>query len=193
MQPSPCVELDAGRQTRLLAVAREAIENGFSSDTEPRLELAGHDDWLRYRSAVFVTLTQAGALRGCVGSLEARQALVQAVADAAFGAAFRDRRFEPLSAAELEAIRIEISVLSAMETIAADSRRALLEQLRPGIDGLIVEDRGHRATFLPKVWEKLPSAEVFVDELLLKAGLDPGHWSRSLRLQRYLTRTFAEN
>jgi len=69
----------------------------------------------------------------------------------------------------------------------------LLEQLRPGIDGLIVEDRGHRATFLPKVWEKLPSAEVFVDELLLKAGLEPGHWSRSLRLQRYLTRTFAEN
>jgi AmmeMemoRadiSam system protein A len=193
MQPSPCVELDAGRQARLLAIAREAIESGFSAAGAPRVELAGRDDWLRSPGAVFVTLTQAGALRGCVGSLEARQALGQAVADAAFGAAFRDRRFEPLSAAELEATRVEISLLSAMEAVAAESRQALLEQLRPGIDGLIVEDRGRRATFLPKVWEHLPSAEEFLDELMQKAGLDPGHWSSSLRLQRYRTRTFAEN
>ena len=193
MQPSSCVDLDAGRQVRLLAFAREAIESGFDAGSAPLIDIAGHDDWLRSPTAVFVTLTQAGALRGCVGSLEARQALVQAVADAAFGAAFRDRRFEPLIATELEATRIEISVLSAMEPIAAESRQALLGQLRPGIDGLIIEDRGRRATFLPKVWESLPSAEVFVDQLLLKAGLDAGHWSRSIRLQRYRTHNFAEN
>ena len=193
MQPSPCIDLDDGRQTRLLVIARQAIEVGFETQRAPRIELADHDDSLHSRAAAFVTLTQAGALRGCVGSLEASQALVQAVADAAFSAAFRDRRFAPLAAAELEATRIEISVLSAMEPIVVESRQALLEQLRPGIDGLIIEDRGRRATFLPKVWEHLPSAETFVDELLLKAGLDTGHWSPSLRLQRYSTQTFAEN
>ncbi|MGD8348266.1 MAG: AmmeMemoRadiSam system protein A [Gammaproteobacteria bacterium] len=193
MQPSPCVDLDAGRQSRLLAIARQSIESGFEIRSAPGIDLAGDDDGLRYPAAAFVTLTQAGALRGCVGSLEARQALVQAVADAAFSAAFRDRRFQPLAASELEATRIEISVLSATEPVAAGSRQALLEQLRPGIDGLIVEDRGRRATFLPKVWEHLPSAEAFLDELMLKAGLDAGHWSQSLRLQRYSTQTFAEN
>jgi len=193
MQPSPCVDLDAGRQTRLLAIAREAIDSGFGSRDAPRIELADQDDWLRSRAAVFVTLTQSGALRGCVGSLQALDPLAQAVSNAAFNAAFRDRRFAPLAAAEAGATRIDISVLSPPQTIAADSRQSLLAQLRSGVDGLIVEDRGYRATFLPKVWEKIDSPDDFVTQLFLKAGLAADHWSRSLTLQRYQTFDFGEN
>lgn len=192
MQPSPCVELDAGRQTRLLGLARRSIESGLESRRAMRVDLADLDEKLRSPAAVFVTLTQAGALRGCVGSLQARVPLAQAVADSAFNAAFGDRRFEPLDAAELATVRLEISVLSPLEQIAAESRQALVEQLRPGIDGLLIEDRGRRATFLPKVWEKMSSTDDFLDQLLLKAGLDADHWSRNLRLQRYSTFTFAE-
>ena len=193
MQPSPCVELDAGRQSRLLAIARQAIESGFDSQSAPRIELSGHDDRLSSRAAVFVTLTQSGALRGCVGSLQALEPLAQAVSNAAFNAAFRDRRFAPLAADEVTATRIGISVLSPPQTITADSRQSLLAQLRSGVDGLIVEDRGYRATFLPKVWEKIDSPEDFVSQLFLKAGLAADHWSRSLTLQRYQTFDFGEN
>lgn len=193
MLPSPCAEIDHVGQSRLLGIARSAIEQGLQRDRAPRIDLDTVDPGLRPEAAVFVTLTQSGALRGCVGSLQALDPLAQAVANSAFNAAFRDRRFNPLGAAEIGATRIEISVLSAAETLLAENRDDLLAQLRPGVDGLIVEDRGRRATFLPKVWEKMPSPEDFLQQLFLKAGLGADHWSGSISLQRYSTFTFAEN
>ncbi len=192
MPHSPCVDLDPAGQTRLLSIARQAIESGIERDAAPRIALEALDLPLRTEAAVFVTLTQSGALRGCVGSLQALDPLAQAVSNAAFNAAFRDRRFAPLAAEEVAMTRIEISVLSPLEKIAADSRQALLEQLRSGVDGLIIEDRGYRATFLPKVWEKIDSPEEFVAQLFLKAGLAADYWSRSLTLQRYQTFNFGE-
>jgi len=192
MPHSPWAELGADAAAGLLAVARRSISCGIDARAPVRIDLADYDEKLTTRTAVFVTLTSGGALRGCVGSLQPLQPLVQAVADSAFNAAFRDRRFAPLRADELPGIHIELSILTAPEPIAADSRRALLEQLRPGIDGLIIEDRGRRATFLPRVWEKIPVAEDFLDQLFLKAGLAAGHWSGSLRLQRYQAHSFSE-
>ena len=73
-----------------------------------------------------------------------------------------------------------------------DSRQALLDSLQPGIDGLLLEDRGYRSTFLPKVWEKITTPEQFLEHLCLKAGLGARHWSGTLRLHRYHTLSFAE-
>lgn len=193
MRLSPCVEIDSTAQSRLLGIARGVIAQGPGRDRAPRIDLETLEAELQAEAAVFVTLTQSGALRGCVGSLQAFDPLAQAVANAAFNAAFCDRRFQPLAATELEITQIEISVLSAAETLSANSRDELLEQLRPGIDGLIVEDRGRRATFLPKVWEKMPAGEDFLQQLFLKAGLAADHWSRSISLKRYSTFTFGEN
>ncbi len=80
-----------------------------------------------------------------------------------------------------------------MEPVAAVSRDELLDLLEPGLDGLLLEDRGRRATFLPKVWEKMASPQQFVEQLLLKAGLPPDHWSDSLRISRYRTLSFADS
>jgi AmmeMemoRadiSam system protein A len=193
MPPSPCVELDAAGQSRLLEIARESIEQGLTLDSVPRIDLEALDASLRAAAATFVTLTQSGALRGCIGSLQALDPLAQAVANAAFNAAFRDRRFQPLAASEVDFTQIEISVLSAAESLSVASREDLLERLRPGIDGLIIEDRGRRATFLPKVWEKIPSAEEFLQQLFQKAGLAADHWSSHISVKRYSTYTFAEN
>ena len=192
MPLSPYAEIDAAAQSRLLSIARASIESGLEIHRAPRIDLAGLDAGLRMEAAVFVTLTRSGALRGCVGSLQAREPLAQAVADSAFNAAFRDRRFTPLAASEFAATRIEISVLSAAEKLAAVSRQDLLQQLQPGVDGLIVEDRGYRSTFLPKVWEKIESPDEFLAQLMCKAGLAADHWSRSLVVSRYTTYTFAE-
>jgi AmmeMemoRadiSam system protein A len=193
MQPFAWADFGAGAEARLLAIARRAIESGSDAVGPPRIELDDCEDCLKAKAAAFVTLTQKGALRGCVGSLEARDALARTVAEAAFNAAFRDRRFVPLRADEFDSVQIEISVLSAMVPIQAESRQALLGQLQPGIDGLLLEDRGRRATFLPKVWEKIASPDEFLDQLFLKAGLETGHWSRHLCVHRYETHSFGEN
>ncbi len=192
MPPSLCIELSDNEQARLLVIARQSIAAGLTSGKALQPGIGQLEYNLQVRSAVFITLTRSGELRGCVGSLQAVEPLAQAVATSAFNAAFRDRRFGRLRGEELDVIRIEISVLSEMEPIEADSRQALLDSLQPGVDGLLLEDQGYRSTFLPKVWEKITSAEEFLQQLSLKAGLGAGHWSGTLRFHRYHTFTFAE-
>ncbi len=155
-------------------------------------DTAGFGENMRAPAAVFVTLTRNGDLRGCIGSLQATRPLAEAVARSAFDAALRDPRFAPVRGEELEQLDIEISVLSEMQPIEAESREALLAQLEPGVDGLLLDDRGYRATFLPQVWEKMRDADEFLDQLMLKAGLGARHWSSSIRLHRYHTLSFAE-
>ena len=193
MQPLPFIDLDAAHQRELLGIARRSIAQGLSVETPLQVSLDEYVAELREPAAVFITLTQNGELRGCVGSLQAQAPLVQAVADYAFHSAFRDRRFARLGAHELQLTSIEISVLSALQELQVDSREALLRSLRPGVDGLVLEDRGRRATFLPKVWDKIGTPAAFLEQLLLKAGLPAEHWSESLRVQRYSARVFAEN
>lgn len=192
MALSPWIELDPDERTRLLDIARRSIVAGLEAAREPRLDTSGFAGRLAVPGAVFVTLTRAERLRGCVGSLQPAAPLAQAVASAAFNAAFRDRRFDPLRDDEIEFVRIEISVLSPMQEIAAGDRAALLDALEPGVDGLLLEDRGYRATFLPKVWEKINSPSDFLEQLLHKAGLPADHWSDTLRCQRYRTLSFTE-
>jgi AmmeMemoRadiSam system protein A len=193
MLPSLCVDLNADEQARLLGIARQSIVLGLDSGTALRLDVAQLDAKLRVDSAVFITLTLAGALRGCIGSLQPSAPLAQAVANSAFGAAFRDRRFDQVQVGEVENLRIEVSVLSAMELIAVNSRQALLDNLQPGVDGLLMEDQGYRSTFLPKVWEKITTPNEFVGELMQKAGLAAEHWSSTIRFYRYHSTSFGEN
>ena len=188
----PCIDLSQAQRRQLLRSARRSIELGIDTAAPLQLDIDELEPVLREPAAVFVTLTQAGDLRGCIGSLQAHDALAQAVANAAFNAALRDPRFARVGAAELDKIKIEISVLSKLQSWQPDSRESLLQGLRPGVDGLLIEDRGQRATFLPQVWEKIPSAEEFVRQLMLKAGLPARHWSSSIQLHRYQTLSFVE-
>jgi AmmeMemoRadiSam system protein A len=193
MPLSLCIDLSADEQACLLDIARQSIMNGLDSGAALQLDIARLDANLRIDSAVFVTLTLGGNLRGCIGSLQPSAPLAQAVANAAFNAAFRDPRFAQVQADEVENLTIEVSVLSSMELIAVDTRQALLDNLQPGVDGLLLEDQGHRATFLPQVWEKMSTADEFVGQLMLKAGLAAGYWSSTIRCYRYHSLSFGEN
>ncbi len=175
---------------RLVDIARQSIDSGFHTG---KAFVVGIDQLVGKLSttlASFVTLTQSGELRGCIGSLQASEPLAQSVANSAYNAAFRDPRFDRLSELEWPDTELEISVLSPMEPIQADDRHALLQQLRPLVDGLMLEDKGHRSTFLPKVWENLVKPDQFLEELLLKAGLSANHWSSTIQFKRYQTITF---
>ena len=193
MAPSFCVELSDDEQARLLAIAGQSIQSGLASENALQLDHAELGPSLLVKSAVFVTLRYNDALRGCVGSLQARASLAQAVATSSYNAAFQDRRFARIQVSEFNALRIEISVLSEMEPIEVDSRHALLARLQPGVDGLLLEDEGLRTTFLPKVWDKVDSPSEFLEQLLIKAGLASGYWSDSIRCYRYHTLNFDNN
>jgi AmmeMemoRadiSam system protein A len=192
MAPSSCIDLSPAIQSRLLGVARVSIATGLA--TRQPLEPAQDEipDAPESRHGNFVTLMQAGELRGCMGDLTGRAPLTQDIATTAFKAAFQDPRFGPLRAAELEYTHIEISVLSVPEPVYADSPGELLGQLRPHVHGLIVVDQNRRGTLLPKVWEQLPDPRQFVAHVMLKAGLRPDHWSETLRFFTYESLSFAE-
>ncbi len=184
--------LSPGQRRILLDIARRSIAHGLEYGRPLAVDPAAHDPRLQAPGASFVTLHLGRELRGCIGSLEPHRPLVNDVAANAFAAAFQDPRFPPLAPDELGALHIYISVLGEATPMDFTSEEDLLRQLRPGIDGLILEADGHRGTFLPSVWESLPEPRQFLRQLKLKAGLPPDYWSDRLRVLRYTTESFGE-
>jgi len=177
-------------QGRLLtALARAAIAREFDRS----IAAPPYPDWLKASGAVFVTLTEAGRLRGCIGSLEAHRALGCDLEHNARAAAFRDPRFPPLAQAELPRIRVEVSVLTPATPMTFTDEDDALAHLRPGVDGVILEHGYHRSTFLPQVWEQLPDPRQFLSHLKQKAGLSGDFWANDLRLSRYGVEKFKED
>jgi AmmeMemoRadiSam system protein A len=166
------------------AIARELGRPHTADDSAP---------WLQDSGACFVTLTQGGDLRGCIGTLEAHRPLLSDVRANALAAAFRDPRFAPLSARELERTEVEVSLLSPMQGLDFASEAEALAQLRPGVDGVVFMYGGRRSTFLPQVWEQLPAVDDFLAHLKRKAGLPAGFWHAEVRLQRYTVSKWKES
>ena len=177
---------DAGEV--LLPIARAAIARELGQAQSAREDEA----WLREPGATFVTLTQAEALRGCIGTLQAHRPLVDDVKANAIAAAFRDPRFPPLTAPEFERTSVEISLLSALERLPFENEQDAIAKLRPGVDGVVFEYGYHRSTYLPQVWEDLPDANEFLAHLKYKAGLPPDFWSPEVKLSRYTVSKFRE-
>jgi AmmeMemoRadiSam system protein A len=176
--------LTAPLRAQLLRVAREAIRVGFGG-TRLSIRAADYSAPLQRLGASFVTLHVQGQLRGCIGSIDARRPLVADVARNAYAAAFEDERFAPMDDAGFAALAIHLSLLSAPEPLRFSSEADLVAQLRPHVDGLVLQEGRRHATFLPSVWEQVPEAVEFLRHLKLKAGLPGGYWSPSLRIQRY--------
>ena len=147
---------------------------------------------LQQEGASFVTLHLNGQLRGCIGSLVARRPLAEDVRDNALAAAFHDFRFPPLTAPEFGDVDISVSVLGAAESLPVDSEADAVQQLIPGLDGVILDFQGRRGTFLPQVWQQLPHAGEFLTQLKRKAGLPPDFWHPDIRLSRYRVQEYAE-
>jgi AmmeMemoRadiSam system protein B/AmmeMemoRadiSam system protein A len=182
---------DASDETQgrtLLNLARGAIHEALGGPALPPIAAR----WLDVPGACFVTLRQEERLRGCVGSLMPRRRLRDDVITNARAAALSDPRFLPLANDELARTRVEVSVLAPPVRLSFTDRDALLAQLSPGVDGLIVTSGRRRATFLPQVWDILPDAATFVDELVRKTGLPPGTPLHSCRFERYRARKWSE-
>lgn len=157
----------------LLYLARQALEcqlSGKEVDVASNVKEKYGED-----GACFVTLTIEGELRGCIGSLESRQALYLDVIENAVNAGFHDHRFNVLEEDELDEVKIEISILTKPEKIRYESPEDLLRKLDDKM-GILLKSGGSSSTFLPQVWEQIPDKTVFLEELSRKAGLDKDAW-----------------
>lgn len=172
----------------LLKLARGAIESAFGAPAPTVVDVP----WLRQPGATFVTLTRHGNLRGCIGALEAYRPLREDVCQNTLAAAFHDPRFPPLESRELADLKVEVSLLTPPQPMTFSDEADALGQLRPNIDGVIFECGHYRSTFLPQVWEQLPSPRQFMAHLKRKAGLPEDFWSPQVKLSRYTVEKWKE-
>jgi len=178
--------LTAEQREYLLRLARSTLEASLSGRALPA---AGAEDAALTRdAAVFVTLTKAGRLRGCIGCTEAYIPLAEAVQEFAVAAATRDLRFPAMRSEELDETSIEISVLSPL--VKVDSA----DDIIVGTHGVMVEMDGRRGLFLPQV---ATDNDFGRDEFLSllcaeKAGLPADAWKRGANLHVFTVEKFAE-
>ncbi len=181
----PLVLIEQDRR-ELLRIARVTLDEWLRNAREP----AGgtHRTTLLQPASAFVSIAVDGALRGCIGRLDPDDALYRTVIDLVVSAATSDPRFEPVRVDELALARIEISVLSARQPLAAPSSVAI------GRDGLLITRGARRGLLLPKVAvEQGWDAATFLAETCRKAGLPRDAWQDPATIvERFTAEVFAE-
>lgn len=186
--------VSAAERRCLLDLARRAVREVATTGDYPGLPAEEMPPALNVPRGCFVTLMRRGALRGCVGNIHPHDPLFRAVIENARGAAVRDTRFLPVSAAEVGELEIEISILTVPEPLRFSSRDDLLRQLEPLRDGVVLKIGERVATYLPKVWEHLPEKVDFLNSLAEKAGCAPGAWQGpDVTVQVYRVESFKES
>lgn len=170
----PAISLSPDALDTLFAIARLAIEAGLAGNLHWQGDESQYPPELTQPGATFVTLYTRGQLHGCIGSVKANLPLCRDVAKNAISAAFKDPRFPPLQASELDDTAIEISLLSPLQTLHYHSLEDLMRRIRPHVDGVMVERGWHRGLLLPQVWEKVPDPGEFLTHVAYKAnaGID---------------------
>jgi len=196
MALSPSLEatgvLGPEQRSLLLGIARASIRHGLAHGRPLPVDPDALAPELAAVRGAFVTLTRQGRLRGCVGRTRPFRPLGEDLADLAFGAAFQDPRFPPVTAGELGDLEIHLSLLTVPEPLAFTSDADLMAQLVPGEDGLILESPRHQGVFLPSVWESLPEPMDFLGRLKAKAGLPERRPVEGLRAYRFRTESIRE-
>lgn len=164
----------------LVSLARKTLLERFGftlkSDDENALATVLKEKKFQNKLASFVTLNKEGELRGCIGSLEPTETVVDGIKRNTINAAFHDHRFPPVGSEELDEIGIEVNVLTDPTPVEYADGNDLITKLQTNVDGVIIRKGAARATFLPQVWEQLPEPEDFLTQLCMKAGLAPDSW-----------------
>ncbi len=157
----------------LLEIVRKSIEKKFNSNIKiDKNELLEKFPFLNQNGATFVTLTLNNQLRGCIGSLQAFRSLFDDLVSNSYAAAFEDPRFYEITFEEFEKVNIEISILTTPVEIIYTDIDDLKSKIKPNVHGVIIQKDGRRSTFLPQVWEQLPTFEEFFSHLCHKGNFE---------------------
>ena len=175
------------QKQKLINLARQTITHELDMGIEPDISEFRDDDTFNQMLASFVTLKMDNQLRGCMGTVDAKQPLYLDVMHNSISAAFNDSRFGHLTVGELSRITLSISILTRPQRVAVGTEADLIQILEPGEDGLVLQEGIRRATFLPTVWDQVPSADMFLSQLKQKGGWPGDYWSSSMQVSRYHT------
>jgi len=171
----------------LLDLAYQSIQTGLDKGHPLNINLRDYPFELSQQRATFVTLEKNKQLRGCIGMLDAVLPLAEDICENAYSAAFKDPRFPKVELEELAELDVHLSILSPSEEMVFTSEQDLITQIRPNVDGLILESGSRKGTFLPSVWQSIPTSEQFLQHLKQKAGLAKNFWSDQIKVYRYTT------
>lgn len=191
-QEGPMI-LGPDEKRQLLGLAREALTRavGASPPPSPPEDLPAK---LLEPRGCFVTLDKHHQLRGCIGHIFPKEPLALAIIHNAASAALHDSRFPPVTLDELADIEIEVSILTVPAPLRFTSPDQLLQQLRPNVDGVVLDLGIGRATYLPQVWEQLPQPARFMEKLAQKAGGSAEAWrGPDASVQIYQVVAFSES
>lgn len=172
-----CTELTQTDKQFMLSLARDALQSvvlGKKCITPSTIPFCAQE-----LTGCFITLTKRGALRGCIGYIEGIKPLHQAIVDNTVNAAMRDYRFAKVTPAELDSIKIEISILTKPQPFTYNGSQDLLDKIEMHTDGIILHKGARQSTFLPQVWQQLPDKVLFLQQLALKAGLGKDDWKEA--------------
>jgi uncharacterized protein len=175
--------IDEESRRRLVELARAALEARVRGQCSPAIP-PGLDG---PTSGLFVTVYCAGNLRGCLGTLDARERLGEALVRLAADVSHEDHRFHPIAAGELADVRVSVSILTPAEPVTD------VAAIEIGRDGLIVEQGRCRGLLLPQVatehgWDR----ETLLSQTCVKAGLSPDAWRRGATVLRFQAEVFGE-
>lgn len=185
-------KLTDGEGQALLQLARKTLEERLTGKIDGEADELSSELFQEER-ATFVTLKQSGKLRGCIGCLKPYEPLSKSIESNAINAAFHDSRFSPLTFEDFQEVQIDISILTPSKKLQYKNSDELVSLLRPGIDGVILRHDGKSGTFLPQVWEQLPSTELFLFHLCQKAGLPRDTWqNHAVEIEIYQVQSFEE-
>ncbi len=169
----------------LILVVRKAIEIKLfdKSDLRPKTDFSAFQS----KKGMFVTIDKSGKLRGCIGTIEFNDPLIDVVQKMAVSAAFHDPRFQPLRAEEYSSIEIEVSILSEPGVIHGP------DEIIIGSHGLIISYGSSRGLLLPQVAvENNWTQEEFLNHTCIKAHLDPDMWREKAKIEVFEAEVFAE-
>ena len=171
----------------LLKTARQSIKSIFTREKITKSNYTEHPIFNSHCGA-FVTLTQDGILRGCIGYIISDNPLFQTIREAAIHAAVDDPRFLPIKENEVDKLSIEISILS--EPFALKN----YDEIEIGKHGLILEENGRRGLLLPQVpIEHKMNRDQFLDAICQKAGFYVSYWkTKQLHLNAFTAIVFSE-
>ena len=170
----------------LLRIAKSAILSQFDNEQVlSKEEILKDYPYLSEDGAVFVTLKSENDLRGCIGSIVPHRSLYDDIVHNAISSGFSDPRFESLTKDELSYLTLEVSVLSVPEILEYKDYEDLLHKVKPNVDGLILKHGVYNGTFLPQVWEQLPTPKMFLEHLSRKAGSYPSIYEEHPTIYRY--------
>ncbi len=155
----------------VVQIARDSLELFLREDVILHPNLSELPDRLVELGSSFVTITNHGKLRGCMGNTEARYPLAQDVARNAISAASRDYRFPPVTIDELSDIRLEVTVLTDPTPLLYRDYSELVGKLKPGVHGVILVSGIRKGLLLPQVWDRLPDPDRFLEMIARKAGI----------------------